>query len=113
MNQEEYESAISELEKSYLPDKRGRFDLYVCSKCGEFIVTTCLDKGYTLDIIQCPHCSFGTMEYKRSFENADSSVKYQVWRRPTFEEFAEMSDRMKEQVLNGMLILYLEKENKN
>lgn len=105
MNRKEYESAISEIEKTYLPDKRGRYDLDVCSKCGEFSVTTSQDQGYTLDIIQFPHCSFGIMEYKRNFENADSSVKYQVWRRPTFEEFAEMSDRMKEQVLNGMLVL--------
>lgn len=107
MNQKEYEAVISDLEKSYLPDKRGRYDLYVCNKCGEFIVTCCQDKGYTLDIIQCPLCSFGLMHYKRSFENADSSVKYLVWRRPTYEEFAEMSEKMKEQVLNGMLIISL------
>lgn len=105
MNQQEYEAAITELEKTYLPDKRGRYDLYVCNKCGEFIVTTCQDKGYTLDIIQCPHCSFGLMHFKRSFYNADSAVKYHVWRRPTYEEFVEMSDRIKEQVLNGMLIV--------
>ena len=94
MKQEEYDLAISELEKSYLPDKRGRYDLYVCSKCGEFTVTTCKDKGYTLDLIQCPHCNFGLMHYKRSFENADSSVKYLVWRRSTYIEFSEMYPKM-------------------
>lgn len=107
MTEFEFDEKMLELDALDVYDGRGTFDLYVCDRCNEFKVTTYKDKGVTPFIIQCDKCKSGVgcMKHVRSFDNVKESVVYYEWRRPTFAEFQEMGDRMKEHVLSGGLVL--------
>lgn len=105
MTEEEYNKALQDLDNSDIEDIRKAYDLYVCNRCGEFIVTTTAVKGHIPVLFQCDKCNFGLMKYRRTAQRVDDSVILTHWRRPTYEEFCEMSPKLQQQILEGLLIM--------
>lgn len=88
------------------PQSSERLNRYVCQVCGRSIITIDRDEGVTPFMLNCratPDCK-GDMH--SSFYEGVTGQPTHEWRKPTAEEYQNMSQPMRDYIDSGALNIY-------
>lgn len=83
-------------------------NVYLCDDCGLGIITQDLDEGVTPFMVSCAHCKgvMTSLFYKIPQEILAKKAPAFVWRKPTLEEEAQLSQPHLDHVRKGGLLKF-------